>query len=147
MLGRIVKLGFVPSSVDAGLLAVRVIAFASLFLKHGYEKIFSFSRMAPTFSDPVHLGPTTSLVFAMLSDGICSLLIVFGLATRWACAYSFIIIFVAWAFRYHFLFFGARETGDHGELIVLYLACLIGIFIAGPGRYSIDATAFVEERE
>lgn len=146
MLGRVVRLGFVPSNVDAGLLTLRVIAFVSLFLKHGYEKLSTFSQMAPTFSDPLHLGPTTSLVFATISDGICSLLIVFGLATRWACAYSFTIIFVAWAFRYHFLFFGARGAGYHGELIVLYLACLIGIFIMGPGRYSIDAVAFSDQR-
>jgi uncharacterized membrane protein YphA (DoxX/SURF4 family) len=30
-------------------------------------------------------------------------------------------------------------VGDHGELIVLYLIFLIGILVAGPGTYSVDA--------
>jgi uncharacterized membrane protein YphA (DoxX/SURF4 family) len=46
-------------------------------------------------------------------------------------------IFIAWAFFHHFLFFGRQA--DHGELIVLYLAGLLTILIAGPGRYSVDS--------
>lgn len=137
-LNGIIRLSFVPRSVDGGLLALRVLAGLTLFIKHGYDKIFHFQQMAPTFSDPAHLGPAVSLVLAMVSDGICSLLIIFGVATRWACAYSFCIIFAAWALRYHFLFLG-RLVGDHGELMVLFLASLVAIFIAGPGRYSVDA--------
>lgn len=138
MLSRIVKLDFLRSSPDAAVLFLRVSIGLSLFLKHGYEKLFHFSRMAPTFSDPLHLGSTPSLVLAMVSDGICSLLIIVGLATRWACLYSFVVIFVAWSARDHFLYFG-HLVADHGELTVLYLIGLIAIFIEGPGRYSLDA--------
>lgn len=138
MLNRIIKFSFVPRSADAGLLVLRVLMGLTLFIKHGYEKIFNFHQMAPTFSDPAHLGPTNSLIFAMISDGICSLLIVFGFATRWACIYSFCVIFTAWSLRYHFLFLG-RMVGDHGELMVLFLTGLAAIFVAGPGRYSVDA--------
>ena len=137
MLSRIVKLSFLPSSMDAGLLFLRVSLGLNLFLKHGYEKVFTFSQMAPTFSDPMHLGSTTSLVMAMISDGICSVLIIFGLGTRWASIYSFVIIFVAWSMKFHFMYFGHLEA-DHGELSVLYLVALIAIFVAGPGKYSID---------
>jgi uncharacterized membrane protein YphA (DoxX/SURF4 family) len=90
MLSRIVKLGFVQSSTDAGLLFLRVSIGLNLFLKHGYEKLFHFSHMAPTFSDPLHLGPTTSLFLAMIRGGICSVLIMIGLGTRWAELYSFV---------------------------------------------------------
>jgi putative oxidoreductase len=138
MLRRIANLDFLPSSLDAGVLFLRVSICLNLFIKHGYEKIFTFSQMAPTFSDPLHIGSTPSLICAMLSDSICSLLILFGLATRWACVWSFAVIFVAWSIRFHFMYFG-RMKADHGELSVLYLVALIAIFIAGPGRYSIDA--------
>ena len=138
MFRHIIKFDFLPFNTDVGMLTLRMIVGLSLFIKHGWEKIFTFSSMVPTFSDPLHLGHTTSLIFALISDGICSLLIVFGFATRWACMYCFCTIFVAWSLRHHFMFLGAHGTGDHGELIVLYLAALIAIFIVGPGRYSID---------
>jgi putative oxidoreductase len=138
MLSRIVKMSFLQSSTDAGLLFLRVSVGLSLFMKHGYEKIFNFSQMAPVFSDPLHLGSTPSLIIAMISDSICSLLIVFGLGTRWAAAWSFATIFVGWAFQHHFLFFG-HLVADHGELSVLYIVAMGAIFIAGPGRFSVDA--------
>jgi len=126
-----------PSRVDAALLVLRLAAGASLFLKHGTEKLFRFHAMAAHFPNPLHIGPVPSLIFALLSDGICSLLVVFGLATRWAALIVFVNIGVAWAFVHRFAFFGPQ--GAHGELIVLYLAAMLAIFLAGPGKYSIDA--------
>jgi putative oxidoreductase len=63
-------------------------------------------------------------------------LIIVGLGTRGAAIIVFVNISVAWAFVEHFVFFG--RNGDHGELIVLYLGAMVAIFLAGPGRYSID---------
>jgi putative oxidoreductase len=137
MLKRILTLNFLPSSTDAGLLALRICAFGSLFIKHGYEKIFTFSEMAARMPDPLHLGKTPTLIFAMTGDGICTLLIIIGLATRLAALYEFTIVFVAWAFMHHFMFLG--HGADHGEVIWLYISALIALFIAGPGRYSLDA--------
>jgi len=134
---RFLTLGFIPFRVDCGLLVLRIGICLSLFFKHGTEKLFHFSQMAAHFPDPLHIGPVPSLSYAMLGDGICTLLIIAGLATRWAALISFINIFVAWAFVHHFIFFG--RGADHGELIVLYLVGLLAIFVAGPGRYSVDA--------
>ncbi len=133
---RFITFGFLPSCTDSGLLVLRVIAGLSLFLKHGTEKLFGFSRMAGHFPNLLHLG-LFALVFATVGDGICSLLVLLGLATRWASLISFINIFAAWALVHHFLFFG--RGSDHGEMIVLYLAAFLAIFIAGPGRFSLDA--------
>ena len=134
---KFLRLSFIPSSTDAGLLILRVTVCLSLFLKHGTEKLFGFSHMAAHFPDPLHVGAMTGLLFATLGDGICTLLIIVGLATRWASLISFLNIFAAWSLVHHFVFFG--RGSDHGELIVLYLAALLAIFIAGPGRFSIDA--------
>jgi len=139
MFKHLAKSEFMPSNKDAGILVLRVFTSLSLFLKHGVEKIFTFGEMSKVFSDPLHIGHAPSLVLAMLSDSICSLLILVGFGTRWACAYSFCVIAVAWGWRHNFLFFGAHGAGDHGELIVLYLAALLAVFVAGPGRYSVDA--------
>lgn len=140
---RFITLSFLPSSTDSGLFVLRLIVCLSLFLKHGTEKLFGFSQMSAHFPNILHLG-VFGLVFATLGDGICSLLIVLGLATRWASLICFVNIFAAWAFVHHFLFFG--RGADHGELIVLYLAAFLAIFIAGPGRFSVDALLSGEKR-
>ena len=122
---------------DAGLLFLRVVAGTSLLLKHGLEKPEHFSAMAQHFPNPLHIGPVPSLLFALISDFICSMLIVVGLGTRWAAAVAFFNIFVAWVFVHHFLFFG--RGADHGELIVLYLAAFGCLMLTGGGRFSMDA--------
>lgn len=125
-----------PPRTDFGLLILRVVAFAPLFLKHGTEKLFRFQHMAQHFPNPLHIGAAPSLTFALISDAICSVLLILGLGTRWAALITFVNIFVAWAFVHHFVLFGPQ--GDHGEIIVLYLAAAATLFFAGAGRFSLD---------
>ncbi len=134
---RLLLLKLRPAKTDCGLLVLRLSAGLPLFLKHGTEKLFGFSRMAAHFPDPLHIGVIPSLLFATLADGICSLLVVLGLATRWAALIMFVNIFVAWSFVHHFVFKGPQ--GDHGELMVLYLGAALALFLAGPGKYSVDS--------
>jgi putative oxidoreductase len=136
MFKKLLLLKSIPMQTDAGLLLLRLLIAAPLFLRHGVEKLTTFSYMATVFPDPLHIGPVPSLVIAMLSDGICSVLIILGLATRWAALFIFFNIFVAWSFAHHFLFWGVK--GEHGELIVLYLGAMLALFLAGPGKYSVD---------
>ena len=126
----------IPRKVDCGLLTLRLIAANPLFLKHGTEKLFRFHHMLAFFPNPLHIGVVPSLLFATLSDGICTLLIIIGFATRWAALVCFINIFVALVFVHHFVIFGPQ--GDHGELMLLYLAALITLILAGARKYSID---------
>jgi len=137
MLQRLIRLDWLPSSYDFGLLALRLLAPIPLFLKHGTEKLFRFHAMAAHFPNPIHIGAVTSLVIAMIADGICMPLLVLGLATRWAALWSFFNLLVAWVFVHHFVFFGPGS--DHGELIVVYMGAMVTLFLAGPGKYSIDA--------
>jgi putative oxidoreductase len=133
---NLLLLDFLPTGEDLALLALRLFAAAPLFLKHGIEKIVGFHAMAARFPDPLHIGVVPSLLFATLSDSICSVLIVFGLATRLSALFCLVNIGVAWAYVHHFQFFGHGD--DHGELIVLYLAAMATLFLAGAGRYSVD---------
>ncbi len=131
------RMRILPESTDAGLLALRLIACLSLFLKHGTEKLFGFSAMNAHFPGVAILGVSPLLLLATLSDGVCSLLMVVGLATRWAALVALVNIFGAWAVIHHFAYFG--HGADHGELIVLYLAAFVALLLAGPGRFSLDA--------
>ena len=131
-------LSFVPRSTDVGLLALRLLGGFSLFLKHGWEKPTKFAMMAAHFPDPIHIGPVPSLMFALVSDAICSVLVILGLAAyRWAAVIVVINIGVAWSLVHHFIFF-ARPQGDHGEVCFLYISAFLVLFFAGAGRYSLD---------
>ncbi len=136
MFKKLLLLPQLPTSTSLGLLVLRVAVFVPLFIKHGTEKIFRFHAMVRHFPDPLHIGVLPSLAFALLSDGICSLLLVLGLATRWAALIVFVNIFVAWDFVHHFVFYGPQ--GGHGELIVLYLAAALTLLLSGAGRFSVD---------
>jgi putative oxidoreductase len=139
MLARFLNARFVPSSCDAGLLVLRIGTGLILFLRHGWEKVSLLTLINLHFPDPLHIGHSTSWVLAMTSDGICSLLIILGVATRWLSLWCFVNIFVAWSLVHHFSFVGKSPGADHGELIALYLSALIALMVAGPGRYSVDA--------
>jgi putative oxidoreductase len=137
---NILRMTAVPASQDAGLLALRLFGVLPLFLKHGIEKVFTFPAMAAHFPDPLHIGPVPSLIFAMLSDSICSVLLMLGLATRWAALICLINISVAWALVHHFQFSG--RGADHGEVMVVYMAIMLTLLLAGAGKYSVDARLF-----
>ena len=140
MLRRFLNFSLFPRpNTDTALLALRVLSGLTLYIRHGWEKMFHFTEMANGRFRPDdiwHIGVVPTLAIALLCDGICSVLIMFGLATRWSALYAFVVIFVAWAFRHHFIFLGA--AGEHGEVIMFYLAAFLAIFLAGPGRYSMD---------
>jgi putative oxidoreductase len=139
MLGRLLKAKFIPSNVDAGLLLLRIGTGLILFLRHGWEKVSRMTLVNPKMPSMYGLGHNTSWVLALLSDGVLSLVLIFGLGTRWIALFQFCSIFTAWAFVHHFIFLGRDPSADHGELICLYLSSLLALIVAGAGRYSVDA--------
>ena len=137
MFKRLLLLKQLPMSPDFGLLCLRVVCFLTMFVKNGAMKFVNFGVMSAHFPDPVHVGAIPSLVFAMLADSICSLLIIIGLATRWAALISFVNLLVAWTLVHHFALLG--RGNDHEEMIVLYLGASLMLFFGGAGKYSVDA--------
>lgn len=118
-----------------GLLILRVSAGLSFFLKHGLEKLTGYSSMVQHFPDPIHIGAHASLAFALLSDGICSVLVVLGLGTRAAALTNIINLLTVFFLVHHAAFF----SKPHVEVVWLYLAIFLTILFTGPGRFSIDA--------
>ena len=122
---------------DLGLLLLRVLIAGPLLIKHGLKTVSSFSVMAQHFPDPVGIGSMPSLLITVAGTFLCSILIILGLATRWAALFSSMNLFVAWSFVHHFAFFAGPEQ-DRGEVLVLFLGVLLSLVVAGAGRYSLD---------
>jgi putative oxidoreductase len=110
------------------------VAGLSLFLKHGWEKLSGYSTMVQHFPDPIHIGAHASLAYALFSDGICSVLIILGLATRPAAAVILINVLTAFVFVHHAAYF----SNSHVELLALYIIIFATLLFTGSGRFSID---------
>jgi len=92
---KLLQLGFLPRSTDAGLLVLRLWLGLSLLLLHGWTKLTNFSDMAGKFPDPIGFGSSASLALAVFAEVACALLIVAGLFTRAAALTQTILMSVA----------------------------------------------------
>ena len=132
---KFLHLNFLPRSANAALLLLRIWHGASLLLLHGWGKVTGFSSMSDKFPDPFGFGPTPSLVMAVIGEVVCSSLIVLGLFTRVAALGAGATMATAFWFAH-----GGRWTGPgNGELPFVFLGVFIALFIAGAGKYSLDA--------
>jgi putative oxidoreductase len=129
------KLDFLPRNPDIALALLRVMLGTQMLLAHGWGKLAGYSELSGKFPDPLHVGSATSLALAIVGEVLCSALIMVGAFTRPAALGLMITMLVA-LFGVH----GGKLTGEgNGELAFVYLVGFTAIFIAGAGRYSIDA--------
>ena len=143
-MNKILKLGFHPGNhsdtVSLALLLLRL-AVGGLMLTHGYGKLLSlFSEEPIRFADPIGIGVTASLILAVFAEVFCSLLLIFGLASR---AAAIPLLFTMWvaAFIVH-----APDAFSRKELPLLYSAVYSALLLAGAGRFSYDYKIFRKQR-
>jgi len=129
------QLNFLPRSTDAGLLVLRLWLGLTLVLLHGRGKLTGFSTMAAQFPDPLGVGSQNSLMMAVFAEVACAVLLALGLFTRFAALVLAITMAVAF-FAVHKM---ALSGPQSGELAFVYLAGFVALFVAGPGRFSVDA--------
>ena len=132
---RIIGTDTSSQAVNTGLLILRVGAGLSVFLKHGVEKLTGYSTMVQHFPDPIHIGSHASLAYALVADGICSLLVLLGLMTRPAAFLGLINLLTAFFLVHHAAFY-RRDSG--AELVLAYITIYTALIITGPGRLSLD---------
>jgi putative oxidoreductase len=135
-LGSILRLDFVPSSPDVGLLVLRLWLGLSLLLLHGWTKLSTFHQMAGKFQDPLRIGHQNSLILAIIGEVVCPILMVLGLFTRFGALGSAINMSVAF-FLVHK---GVLKQGPgSGELAYVYLCGFVVLLLSGGGKFSLDA--------
>lgn len=113
------------------LLALRIL-FGMLLLLHGMEKWVNFSALSSTFPDPLGIGTPFSLCLVIFAEVICSLGFMFGLLYRLVLIPMIITVAIAF-----FVIHGAQAFHEK-ELAFIYLVVFIFMYIAGPGKFSVD---------
>ena len=131
------RLNCLPRNRDLGLLTLRVVLGGCLCLLHGWPRLSHFSQLVSHFPDPIHLGKTFSLSFAILSDFVSPILIALGLFSRIAAAVVVIDTATAFSLVHRFTLSGPHN----GEFPLIFCAWALTILLSGPGRYSFDGAA------
>lgn len=91
--------------------------------------------MAEKFLDFLGMGRTPSLALAVFAEVVCAALLVAGLWTRVAALALVVTMAVAFWVAH-----GGRLSGPgSGEMAFLYLGAYVVLFVAGGGKYSLDA--------
>jgi putative oxidoreductase len=131
---KFLRLEFIASSPDAGLLVLRLWLGVSMLWLHGWDKLMNLFAGKTSFADPLGLGQIPSFLLVILAEVGCSVLLVLGLGTRLAA--------LALAFTMGVAFFiahGAKFSGlGNGELAWLYFGGYLVLFAAGAGKFSVD---------
>ena len=133
-IGSFLRLEFLPSSVDLGLLMLRVWLGASMLLLHGWGKAIGGEKLMKNFPDPLGVGNELSWGLAVFGEVICAVLLILGLFTRFAALAGAITMGVAFFIVHRMVLSGSNS----GEMAFIYLAGYVTIFLAGPGRFALD---------
>lgn len=132
MLKNLFNPGMYTREVNLALLFLRV-SIGILMLTHGTGKFIALLDGGPIeFADPIGIGPAASLALAVFAEFICSLLLIFGVATRFTIIPLIITMLVA-GFIVH-----ADDVFHVKEKAFLFLTVFITIAIAGAGKISAD---------
>jgi putative oxidoreductase len=132
-----------------GLLILRL-GMGGLMLTHGWSKLqMALAGDFDKFGDPIGLGSAASLVLVVFAEFVCAILVMVGLATRFAAVPVVVAMGVAafvahgsdpWTMEEAARRFMAGEAEFWGskQPALMYLAPFLAIVFTGAGRFSID---------
>jgi len=115
-----------------GLLILRLGVGLNMMLSHGWGKLLRLGDDPIQFADPYGIGQATSLVLAAFAEFFCSIAVVLGFMTRLAVVPLAITMLTA-LFIIH-----ADDPWQRQEFALMFLIPYLTLFLAGPGRFSID---------
>lgn len=137
------------TGISLGLLVLRV-GVGGFLATHGWGKLqMMLAGRFGDFGDPIGLGSGPSLVLVTGAELFCALLVMMGLATRWAAVPVVFAMGVA-AFVAHggdpwtmgrgaeLFFSGESESWASKEPALLFLLVFLALIFTGAGRYSLD---------
>ncbi|HRP90815.1 MAG TPA: DoxX family protein [Edaphocola sp.] len=120
------------SGKDLGILVFRVAIAILLLYGHGWGKLTTaFSGQEIQFMDPLGIGAKLSFYLVVFGEGICAILLILGLFSRFAAlclVFTFLVIF-----NHH-----KADGFEVLELRLFYLFGFVALAFSGPGKYSLD---------
>lgn len=125
---------YLPCNGPVALLLLRVWVGLSMLVLHGWPKAQLFGEGARNFPDPLGIGGQASHALAVFGEAVCSVLLVLGILTRFSAMAGIVTMGVAFFMQKKGMLSGPAS----GELAYVYLACYVVVFVAGPGRFSLD---------
>lgn len=129
---KLLSIRYTDNAISFSMLVLRVALGLMMMVAHGYPKLIGFAEKSARFSDPFHIGSTTSLALAVFAEFFCAVFIILGLFTRLSCIPLIVTMCVALFYSNNGNIFGG------GEKAALFLAGFIAILFAGPGKVSLD---------
>lgn len=139
-MNKIFNTDFKIDTVSTVLLILRA-GIAVLMLVHGFPKLQMLFSGDIQFLGIMGMSPTLSLILAVLSEVLCSVLLLIGLGTRLAVIPLIITMLIA-VFLVHL-----NDPFAKQELGLLYLLVYVPILLLGAGKYSFDAVLQRSYRE
>ena len=98
---------------------------------HGLDKMTHFNELSYTFPSVFGFGSYVTLMLAIFCEFACSLFLMAGCLTRIVLLPMIVSMAVA--------FFDIHDAMmPDGELSLIYFIVFFGLFLIGPGRYSVD---------
>lgn len=123
-----------PLATNAALLVLRM--FILFLLYYGFDKVVHFGDKASYWPDPFSIGSEATLMLTIMAELVCPVFIAFGMFTRLALIPAIINMLFAVLIGHEGQPFIEREHAFS------FLIPLIVIFLAGPGKFSVDAILY-----
>ncbi len=121
---------FRGKGVSLLILVIRVF-FGVLFFLHGLDKLMNFNELVQNYPNVLGFGSYMTLMVTIFTEFCCSLFLIAGLLQRILTVPMFLSMAVA--------FFDVHDAMlPEGELALIYFIVFLGLFLVGPGRYSVD---------
>lgn len=135
-MNKLLHLSFLPTSVDFGLLLLRLLTGATMIYVHGWGKLTNFQAMVGKFPNPIPQLPNeVALGLAVFAEVVCAGLIAIGLLTRLA---AFILV-INMSVAFFMVHKASLIPGPaSGELALMYLGGFLVLLFTGAGRFSVD---------
>jgi putative oxidoreductase len=118
--------------VTIGLVVLRLGAGGLLFLGHGLPKLLDYNTRASRFADPIGLGPELGFALVVFTETVCSLLVAFGVFTRFTVIPPLVFFAIAGLIHH------ADDPWNRRELAFLFAVPFLALLFAGAGRWSFD---------
>ena len=97
-----------------------------------HPTVWKASGHVDSFSDPLNIGNTNSMLLTIFAEVFCALLLAMGLLTRLA-SFVLVLLFIVIIFWVH-----KNDPLKEKEMAILFLLVFLTTLLCGPGKWSID---------